>query len=110
MKTDTALRLGGALTAALLLGGCQPSVADMDCAKIAEESVRIWGEAKDRPLRVTAIAKEREVSRSEKEARCVGEATLSDNRTTPVNMRAYEADNGTVVVESGDTPFAEPPR
>jgi hypothetical protein len=110
MKIHIALRLGGALAAAALLGGCQPSVANMDCEKIAEEAVRIWGETKDRPIRVTAIANEREVSRTEKEARCVGDATLSDNSTAPFNLRAYEADNGQVLVESSNVPFTEPPR
>jgi hypothetical protein len=101
------IRLAATCGAAGLLAGCQPSVASLDCGEIATEAERIWGEAENQPVRVTDIRNEREVRRDENEARCVGEATLSDNSTSPINMRAYKADNGSVVVESGGAPFPD---
>jgi hypothetical protein len=100
------MRLAAACGAAGLLAGCQPSVASLDCADIAKEAERIWAEAENQPVRVTDIRNEQEVSRNENEARCTGEGTLSDNSTAPVHMRAYKADNGSVIVESGGQPFA----
>jgi hypothetical protein len=103
-----AISLAAVCGAAGLLAGCgQPSVASLDCGEIAEEAVRIWGEAENQPVRVTAIRNEQEVSRNENEARCSGEATLSDNSTAPVYMRAYKMENGSVQVESGGAPFTD---
>jgi hypothetical protein len=102
------LRIGGAIAAAALLAGCgQPSVASLDCGEIAEEAERIWSEAENQPVRVTDIRNSQEVSRNENEARCSGEATLTDNSTAPVYMRAYKMENGSVQVESGGAPFAD---
>ena len=103
-----AIGLAAACGAAGLLAGCgQPSVASLDCAEIAVEAERIWSEAENQPVRITDISNEQEVSRNENEARCTGEASLSDNSTAPVYMRAYEAENGSVQVESGGAPFTD---
>lgn len=101
------IRLAAACGAAGLLAGCQPSVASLDCGEIAKEAERIWSEAENQPVRVTDIRNEQEVSRNDNEARCSGEATLSDNSTIPINMRAYKAENGSVIVESGGEPFPD---
>lgn len=109
MNITSAARSGAGIALAGLLAGCSPSVSSMDCEKIAEEAVRIWTEAEDRPVRVTAIKNSKETARTDKEARCSGEGTLTDNSTTEVHMRAVEADNGSVIVESGDMPFPGEP-
>jgi hypothetical protein len=101
------IRLAAASGAAALLAGCQPSVASLDCGEIAKEAERIWSEAENQPIRVTDIRNEKEVSRNDNEARCSGDATLSDNSTAPVYMRAYKAENGSVQIESGGAPFTE---
>lgn len=100
------LRVAAPLAALAFLGACQPSVASMDCGEIAEEAQRIWGESQD-ALKVTAIRNPQEVRRNDNEARCTGEATLSDNSTATINMRAYKAENGSVMVESGGQPFPD---
>lgn len=101
----TAFRVALVAGAGASLAGCQPRIASMSCEDIAREAQRIWSESENQPVRVTQIRNAREVSRNENEARCSGEATLSDNSTSPINMRAYKADNGSVMVESGGGPF-----
>ena len=100
------LRISAPLAALVLLGGCQPSIASMDCDDIAEEAERIW-QGSSESLKVTDIRNPREVRRTDNEARCTAEATLSDNSNQQINMRAYEADNGSVIVESGGQPFPD---
>ncbi len=100
MKISTLLRAAGLVGAASLLSACQPSIASLDCTEIAEEAQRIWSETEDRPVRVTQIRNPEEVSRTETEAVCMGEATWSDESTTIIRMRAFENENG-VMVESG---------
>lgn len=103
---NNAIRVAVPLAALAFLSGCQPNLASMDCDDIAEEAERSWGQSQD-ALKVTDIRNPREVRRSENEARCTAEATLSDNSTQQINMRAYKAENGSVMVESGGQPFAD---
>lgn len=101
------IRLAAAFAAAAVVGACQPSVSSLNCDEIADEAERIWAEAENQAVRVTEIRNAREVSRRDNEARCTGDATLSDNSSSPIHMRAYKADNGSVIVESGGAPFAD---
>ena len=105
MNIKTGLRLAGAACAAVLLGACTPQVSSMSCDDIAQEAQRIWTEAENQPVKVTQIRNTREVSRRENEARCTGEATWSDQSVSNINLRAYGTENGSVMVESGTSPF-----
>lgn len=102
---NIAIRVAAPMAAALL-AGCQPSITSMSCDDIAEEAERIWRNSSE-SLKVTDIRNPREVRRNENEARCTAEATLSDNSTQQINMRAYKAENGSVMVESGGQPFPD---
>jgi hypothetical protein len=104
MNMINALRLGGALAAAALLAGCTPSVSSLDCSEIADQA-KSAGEGQ--AIRLSEVRNVREESRSEREARCVGQATWSDNSTSDVYLRAYAADNGTMV-EYRNMPYETP--
>lgn len=107
MTNFNRLRLGGAVAAIALLGACTPSVASLDCDEIAEQAKNA-GEGQ--AIRLSEARNLREESRSEKEARCVGEATWSNNETSPVYVRAYENENGSTMVEYRNMPYEEAPR
>jgi Ni/Co efflux regulator RcnB len=102
----TVLRLAGVAAAAAAIAGCAPSVASLDCNEIADQAKRA-GERET--IRLTEARNLREESRSEHEARCVGEASWSDNSVTNVYVRAYDSDNGTMV-EYRNQPYTEPAR
>ncbi|HEX8525847.1 hypothetical protein [Allosphingosinicella sp.] len=105
MKIATSLRFGGLIGAVALLSACQPKVENLDCDEIADEAERIWAK-EEQPRKITEIRNPKEVSRTEREARCTGEATWSDNSVGEVNLRAFESENG-VMVESGNAPFED---
>lgn len=107
MTKFNGLRLGGAMAAIALLGACSPSVASLDCDAIASQAKEA-GEGQ--AIRLSEARNLREESRSEKEARCVGEATWSNNETSPVYLRAYENENGSTMVEYRNMPYEEAPR
>ena len=103
----TVFRLAGAAAAVAAVAGCSPSVASMDCDDIAEQARRA-GEGQ--AIRLTEARNLREESRSENEARCVGEATWSDNSVSNVYVRAYANENGSTMVEYRNQPYTEPAR
>jgi hypothetical protein len=105
MNAKTGLRLAGAAAAFTMLAACQPRVASMDCDDIAREAQRIWRDSPNQPVRVTEIRSPREVSRNEREARCTAEATWSDQSVSNINLRAFQTENGSVMVESGTQAF-----
>ncbi len=99
--------LGAAVSAVIaagLVAACAPSVASMNCDRIAEEAKQI---SQGQALKITNLTNVREVSRTETEARCQGSATMSNNATTDMYLRAYRHDNGTMV-EYSTQPFAAP--
>lgn len=81
------------LAATILLAGCG-GVANMDCAAIGEHAKGISG---SQGTQIRSLANLRETSRSENEARCEGQAELSDGRTATLYLRAYESDGNTMV-------------
>ncbi len=91
-----------ALAAAPLLGGCTPKVSGMDCAAIAEQAKTI---SQNQTLKIQAIANPHETSRTPTEARCEGNATMSDGTTGTLYLRAYEENGNTMVAYQG-TPFS----
>ena len=107
MKMSNAMRAGGAIAALALAAACSPSVASLDCSEIADQA-KAAGEGQ--AIRLSEARNLREESRSEKEARCVGEASWSNNETSPVYLRAYENENGSTMVEYRNMPYEEAPR
>jgi hypothetical protein len=82
------------------LAGCG-GVAHLDCDGIAGRAKAL---SQDRPIRIASIANPREMSRTETEIRCTGDATLADGGTAPLYMRARE-ENGEVVVAYQGVPY-----
>ena len=82
------------------LSGCT-NVASLDCNEIAEQAKRI---SQNEPSKIQTIANVRETARSEGEAKCEGNATMSDGSTGTIYLRAYEENGNTMVAYQG-TPF-----
>jgi hypothetical protein len=99
------LRLGGALSALVILAACTPSVESMSCDSIGEEAKRI---SQTQELKITEIRNLNEQSRTEREARCAGEATFNNNINSPVHLRAYYQGDNTMVEYSSE-PFSGAP-
>ena len=100
------LRLGGAVCACALLAACTPSVSSLDCSEIADQAKQA-GEGQ--AIRLSEVRNVREESRNEREARCVGEATWSDQSVSNVYLRAYANENGSTMVEYRNMPYEEAP-
>ena len=95
------MRLAGVLLPLILLGGCERAIADVDCDEVAARARRL---SQDQDMKITALAKVRETSRTEHDLRCRADATWSDNATTAVYVRAYdEGENRMVAYQP--TPF-----
>lgn len=90
-----------ALAAAPFLGGCAPKVSSMDCAAILDHAKQI---SQGQPNHIQTVENLHETSRNETDARCEGNATMSDNATGTIYLRAYEENGNTVVAYQG-TPF-----
>jgi hypothetical protein len=91
----TLIKAGALALAALpLLVGCTPNVASLDCGEIATQAKDA---SQSQQFKITAIANSRETSRNEAEARCTGDATWSDNTTSPVYLRAWKEGENTMV-------------
>jgi hypothetical protein len=94
------VRIGAAASAigaAALLAGCNPSVASLSCDRIAEEAKQT---SQAQQYKINSITNVREVSRTEAEARCQGNASWSDNTTTDIYLRAYRDGGNTMVAYS----------
>lgn len=89
--------VASAIGAAALLTGCNPSVASLSCDRIAEEAKQT---SQSQQYKINSITNVREVSRTEQEARCQGNASWSDNTTTDIYMRAYRDGGNTMVAYS----------
>lgn len=101
------LRLGGVAAAAAMLGACQPSVESISCDDMVEKAKE--GTADD-AVRITAVSNLTEEARTAEEARCRGEAALSNNETSPVYFRAYrEGEDGNVMIQWSPEPIAAAP-
>ena len=105
MTMSNRLRAGGALAAVALLAACTPSVSSLDCSEIADQAKQA-GEGQ--AIRLTEVRNAREESRTEREARCVGEATWSDQSVSNVYLRAYATENGSTMVEYRNMPYDQP--
>lgn len=106
MTMSNRLSLGGAAVACAILAACSPSVSSLDCEEIADQAKQA-GEGQ--AIRPTELRNLREENRTEREARCVGEATWSDNSTSAVYVRAYSVENGSTMVEYRNQPYDTPP-
>jgi len=98
------LKLGSALlvlAAAPLFSGCTPKPASMDCTAIAEQAKTI---SQGQPNKIQSVENAHETSRTPTEARCEGNATMSDGSTGTIYLRAYD-DNGNTMVAYQGTPF-----
>lgn len=94
------VRIGAAssaIVAAALIAGCNPSVASLSCDRIAEQAKET---SQSQQYKINNINNVREVSRTEAEARCQGNASWSDNTTTDIYMRAYRDGENTMVAYS----------
>lgn len=89
------------LAAVPLLSACSPKVSGMDCAAILGEATRI---SQNQPVKIQSVEGIHETSRNETDARCEGNATMSDNSTGTIYLRAYEENGNTIVAYQG-TPF-----
>jgi hypothetical protein len=89
-----------ALAALPALSGCV-NVASLDCNEIAEKAKEI---SQNQPIKLQSVANVRELSRTDSDARCIGDATLADGGTAPIYLRAYE-DGSNVMVAYQGTPF-----
>ena len=105
MELITALRIGGAAAAAGALAACSPSVNSLDCSRLATEAKQI---SADQPVQIREIRNVTEKMRNEREARCEGEATWSNDQQSPVYLKAYYAENGSTMVEYSNQPFDQP--
>ena len=86
---------------ALALSGCGTSVAQWDCAEIAEKSTEL---SQEQPVKFQSISDVRETSRTPTDARCEGQAQLAGGDSGTVYMRAYEEGSNIMVAYQG-TPF-----
>lgn len=91
--------------AAGLLAACN-NVASMSCERIASEAKTI---SQAQQVKINNISNVREVSRTEAEARCQGNAAWSDNSNSDIYMRAYEQGGNTMVSYSDRGFDATPP-
>jgi hypothetical protein len=90
-----------ALAVAPFLSACTPKVSGMDCAAILNEAKRI---SQSQTVKIQAVENVHETSRNDTDARCEGSATMSDNSTGTIYLRAYEENGNTIVAYQG-TPF-----
>ena len=93
-------RICAAAVALSALSGCQ-NVASLNCSEIADHAKRI---SQNEAVKIQTIENVRETSRSENEAKCEGNATMSDGSTGTMYLRAYEENGNTMVAYQG-TPF-----
>ncbi|HEY5710622.1 MAG TPA: hypothetical protein VIT38_01905 [Allosphingosinicella sp.] len=89
-----------ALAAIALLSGCV-NVSSLDCSEIAEQAKTI---SQAQAIKIQNVTNSRETSRTDAEARCSADATLSDGRNTTLYLRAYE-ENGNTMVAYQETEF-----
>ena len=106
MNMTNRLRFGSALAAFALLAACSPSVTSLDCSEIADQAKQA-GEGQ--AIRLSEVRNVREESRNEREARCIGEATWSDQSVSNVYLRAYASENGSTMVEYRNMPYEQAP-
>ena len=106
MTITNRLRFGGALAAIASLAACSPSVTSLDCSEIADQAKQA-GEGQ--AVRLSEVRNVREESRNEREARCIGEATWSDQSVSNVYLRAYASENGSTMVEYRNMPYEQAP-
>ena len=98
------LKFGSALlvlAGAPLLSACTPKVSSMDCNAILDQAKHI---SEGQPVKIQSVANVHETSRTGTDARCEGNATMSDNSTGTIYLRAYEENGNTIVAYQG-TPF-----
>jgi hypothetical protein len=91
---------GAAAIAFAALSGCT-SVASLDCNEVADEAKRI---SQNEVVKIQTIADVHETARTENDARCEGNATMSDGSTGTLYLRAYKEGGNTMVAYQG-TPF-----
>ena len=77
------------------------NVASLDCNEIATEAKRI---SEQQPVKIQSLDNVRETARTENEAKCEGNATMSDGSTGTLYLRAYKEDGNTMVAYQG-TPY-----
>ncbi len=106
------VRIGAVASAVIgagLLAGCNPTIASLSCDRIADEAKQT---SQSQQYKINSITNVREVSRTEAEARCQGNASWSDNTNTDIYMRAYRDGSNTMVAYSAtsfDAAGAAPP-
>lgn len=104
--------VSSAVVAAGLLAGCN-NISSMSCDRIADEAKGI---SQQQQVKINSITNLREISRTEAEARCQGNAAWSDNTSTDIYLRAYRQGDNTMVAYSdrgfdsaaAPTPGAQP--
>ena len=97
-------KLGSALlvmAAVPFLSACTPKVSGMDCAAIVEEAKKI---SQGQTVKIQTVENAHETARTPTDARCEGNATMSDGSTGTIFLRAYEENGNTMVAYQG-TPF-----
>ena len=97
-------KLGSALlvlAAMPLISACTPKVSGMDCAAIVEEATKI---SQGQTVKIQTVANAHETARTPTDARCEGNATMSDGSSGIIYLRAYEENGNTMVAYQG-TPF-----
>jgi len=82
------------------LAGCT-NVTSLDCNEIATEAKRI---SQEQPVKIQSLDNVHETARAENEAKCEGNATMSDGSTGTLYLRAYE-ENGNTMVSYQGTPY-----
>jgi hypothetical protein len=93
-------RTAAAAAALAAMSGCV-NVSSLDCSEIAEQAKRI---SQNEAVKIQTIADVRETARTGNDARCEGNATMSDGSTGTLYLRAYEENGNTMVAYQG-TPY-----
>jgi len=86
--------LAATAIATALVGGCNVTVASLSCDRMAEQAKET---SQSQQYKINSITNLREISRTEQEARCQGNAAWSDNTTTDIYLRAYRQGENTMV-------------
>lgn len=104
MKIMNAVRLGGMAVALAALSACSGGVASLDCDDLVAKAKE---GTSDDAVKITEVRNVTEESRTDSEARCRGEAVLSNNETSPVYLRAYDVEGSNVMFQWSPEPITE---
>lgn len=97
VSTSAAL---AALSALVALAGCESiDMATSNCENIRQDIIELSEEDRaSTGYALIAIYEPTEISRTDKEFKCSGEASWSDNETTSITYKQYIDKEGTTII------------